>query len=125
MARFVMEFERPLAELEEKLAELRRLDIAATPDLAAEIDGLAEEVERLRESLYGSLTPWQKVQVSRHPERPKTSEYVSGLFTDVVELRGDRAYGDDEAILTALATLDGRRVMVIGHRKGRTTKENV
>jgi acetyl-CoA carboxylase carboxyl transferase subunit alpha len=120
-----MEFERPLVELEEKLAELRRLDIAAMPELAAEIADLEREVERLRTSLYRSLTPWQKVQVSRHPDRPKTDDYVSGLFTDVIELRGDRSFGDDQAILTALATLDGRRVMVIGHRKGRTTKENV
>jgi acetyl-CoA carboxylase carboxyl transferase subunit alpha len=125
MARFVMEFERPLAELEEQLEKLRLLDLAALPELAAEIEDLEEEVERLRTSLYASLTPWQKVQVSRHPERPKTSEYVETLFDDVVELKGDRAFGDDEAILTALATLGGRRVMVIGHRKGRTTKENV
>ena len=125
MARFVMEFERPLAELEEQLEKLRLLDLAALPELAAEIEDLEEEVERLRASLYSSLTPWQKVQVSRHPERPKTSEYVEALFDDVVELKGDRAFGDDEAILTALATLGGRRVMVIGHRKGRTTKENV
>jgi len=120
-----MEFERPLAELEEQLEKLRLLDLAALPELAAEIEDLEEEVERLRASLYSSLTPWQKVQVSRHPERPKTSEYVEALFDDVVELKGDRAFGDDEAILTALATLGGRRVMVIGHRKGRTTKENV
>lgn len=125
MARHVMEFERPLVELEDQLARLRQLDIASLPELAAEIEDLAQEVERLRASVYSSLTPWQRVQVSRHPDRPKTTDYVDALFDDVVELRGDRAYADDEAILTALATLDGRRVMVIGHRKGRTTKENV
>lgn len=125
MARFVMQFERPLVELEEKLAELSRLDMAAMPELAAEIADLEREVERLRQTLYSALSPWEKVQVSRHPERPKTDDYLSGLFTDVVELRGDRVFADDQAILTALATIDGRRVMVIGHRKGRTTKENV
>lgn len=125
MARFVMQFERPLVELEEKLAELSRLDMAAMPELAAEIADLEREVERLRQTLYSALSPWEKVQVSRHPERPKTDDYLSGLFTDVVELRGDRAFADDQAILTALATIDGRRVVVIGHRKGRTTKENV
>lgn len=125
MARHVMEFERPLVELEDQLARLRQLDIASLPELAAEIEDLAQEVERLRASVYSSLTPWQRVQVSRHPDRPKTTDYVGALFDDVVELRGDRAYADDEAILTALATLNGRRVMVIGHRKGRTTKENV
>ncbi len=125
MARFVMEFERPLVELEEKLAELSRLDLASQPDLAAEIADLEHEVERLRETLYAALSPWQRVQVSRHPERPKTTDYVDMLFTDVLELRGDRGFADDEAILTALATIGERRVMVIGHRKGRTTKENI
>jgi acetyl-CoA carboxylase carboxyl transferase subunit alpha len=125
MARFVMEFERPLVELEDKLAELRTLDAAALPELAAEIGDLERQVERLRETLYAALSPWEKVQVARHPERPKTDEYLSTLFDDVVELRGDRAFGDDQAIVTALATIDGRRVMVIGHRKGRTTKENI
>jgi len=112
-------------ELEEKLAELSRLDMAAMPELAAEIADLEREVERLRQTLYSALSPWEKVQVSRHPERPKTDDYLAGLFTDVVELRGDRAFADDQAILTALATINGRRVVVIGHRKGRTTKENV
>ena len=125
MPRFMMEFERPLAELEEKLAELLRLDMASMPELAAEIADLEREVERLRETLYSSLSPWEKVQVSRHPERPKTDDYIEALFSDVVELKGDRAFADDQAVFTALATLEGRRVMVIGHRKGRTTKENV
>lgn len=125
MARFVMEFERPLVELEEKLAELMRLDMAALPDLAAEIKDLEREVERLRQTLYSALSPWEKVQVSRHPERPKADDYLGGLFTDVVELRGDRRFADDQAILTALATIDGRRVMLIAHRKGKTTKENI
>ncbi|MDO8880150.1 MAG: acetyl-CoA carboxylase carboxyltransferase subunit alpha [Coriobacteriia bacterium] len=125
MARFVMEFERPLVELEDKLDELKALDVASLPELAAEIEDLEREVERLRETLYAALSPWERVQVSRHPARPKTDDYVAELFTDVVELRGDRAYGDDEAVFTALATLGARRVVVIGHRKGRTTKENV
>ncbi|MBN2247557.1 MAG: acetyl-CoA carboxylase carboxyltransferase subunit alpha [Coriobacteriia bacterium] len=125
MARFVMEFERPLAELEEKLIALKALDIATTPELAAEIADLEREVERLRVTLYSALSPWEKVQVSRHPERPKTDDYVRGLFDDVVELRGDRAHADDQSMFTALATLAGRRVMVIGHNKGHSTKENV
>ncbi|MHB1136144.1 MAG: acetyl-CoA carboxylase carboxyltransferase subunit alpha [Coriobacteriia bacterium] len=125
MARFIMEFERPLAELEDKLTALKALDIAATPELAAEIADLEREVERLRVTLYSALSPWEKVQVSRHPGRPKTEDYVQGLFDDVVELRGDRMYADDQSMFTALATLDGRRVMVIGHNKGHNTKENV
>ncbi|MHB1017193.1 MAG: acetyl-CoA carboxylase carboxyltransferase subunit alpha [Coriobacteriia bacterium] len=125
MARFIMEFERPLAELEDKLTALKALDIATTPELAAEIADLEREVERLRVTLYSALSPWEKVQVSRHPERPKTEDYVQGLFGDVVELRGDRMYADDQSMYAALATLDGRRVMVIGHNKGHNTKENV
>jgi len=125
MARYVMEFERPLVELEDKLAELEQLEIAGTPELAAEIADLEREVDRLRETVYAALSPWDRVQISRHPERPKTQDYVEALFTDVVELRGDRAFGDDPAMLTALGTLAGRRVVVIGHNKGRTTKENV
>lgn len=125
MARFVMEFERPLVELETKLAELAHLDLAAMPELATEIADLEREVSRLRHTLYAALSPWERVQVSRHPDRPKTDDYVGGTFTDVVELRGDRAFADDEAMLTALATIGDHRVMLIAHRKGRNTKENV
>ncbi len=120
-----MEFERPLVELENKLEELRRLDVAGSPDLLAEIERVAAEVAELHETLYESLGPWEKVQVSRHPDRPKTDDYLCELFEDVFELRGDRAFADDPAVLTALARLGDRRVVVIGHRKGRGTKENV
>lgn len=123
--RFVMEFERPLVELQEKLDELRRLDLTDNPELAAEISTLAEEIERLHHDTYAHLTPWARVQISRHPDRPKTSEYIEALFTDVLELHGDRLYGDDEAIFAGFGTLEGRRVVLLGHRKGRTTKENV
>lgn len=123
--KFVMEFERPLVELEEQLAELRRLDVAGTPDLAAEIESLAAEIEKLRHETYAHLTPWARVQIARHPERPKTQDYIAALFTDVIELHGDRVYGDDEAVFAGLGTLDGRRVAILGHRKGKTTKENI
>jgi acetyl-CoA carboxylase carboxyl transferase subunit alpha len=122
--RFVMEFERPV-ELEDKLESLKRLDVAGQPELAAEIKALEVEIENLRETLYSSLTAWQRVQVSRHPERPKTQDYLEHLFDDVVELHGDRVYGDDDAMFAGLATIDGRRVAVLGHRKGRNTKENI
>jgi acetyl-CoA carboxylase carboxyl transferase subunit alpha len=120
-----MEFERPLVELETKLAELRQLDVADNPELAAEIEALGAEVEQLHHETYAHLTPWARVQISRHPERPKTQDYVAGLFGDVIELHGDRHFGDDEAILAALGTLGGRRVAVLGHRKGKDTKENL
>lgn len=125
MAKHVMEFERPLVELEEKLAELRRLDVTDNPELALEIEQLAAEVARLHEEVYRDLGPWQRIQIARHPERPKTQDYVAGIFTDVIELHGDRLYGDDEAMFAGLGTLDGRRVAILGHRKGKTTKENI
>jgi acetyl-CoA carboxylase carboxyl transferase subunit alpha len=120
-----MEFERPLAELEEKLESLKRVDVADQPDLAAEIEEIEAEIGRLRETLYSALTPWERVQISRHPERPKTDDYLSTLFTDVVELHGDRLFGDDGAMFSGLATLEGRRVAVLGHRKGKNTNENI
>ena len=119
---YVMDFERPLVELEDKLAELLKLDVSANPDLAAEIETLADEVEKLHVETYTNLQPWDRVQMSRHPKRPKTEHYVEALFDDVVEIHGDRAYGDDEAIFAGLATLRGRKVAVLGHRKGTDTK---
>ncbi|MDO8987180.1 MAG: acetyl-CoA carboxylase carboxyltransferase subunit alpha [Coriobacteriia bacterium] len=123
--RFVMEFERPLVELEDKIAELRTLDLTDKPDLATEIAILAQEIDQLRHETYEHLTPWARVQIARHPDRPKTTEFIEALFTDVIELHGDRLYGDDEAIFAGFGTLSGRRVVILGHRKGKTTKENV
>jgi acetyl-CoA carboxylase carboxyl transferase subunit alpha len=122
---FVMEFERPLFDLEDKLRKLKELDISVESDLGAEIASLETEIELLKETLYTGLTAWEKVQVARHPDRPRTQDYVSALFRDVFELRGDRAFADDGAVMAALATLDERRLVVVGHRKGRTTKENL
>ena len=123
--RHIMDFERPLFELEDTLAELRRIDVADNPELTAEIETLAAQIEVLHEQTYRHLEPWDRVQISRHPLRPKTDAYVSALFDDVVEVHGDRAFGDDEAIFAGLATLGGRKVAVLGHRKGSDTKSNV
>ena len=123
--RYVMEFERPLIDLEVKLAELRQLDLADHVELSAEIESLAAQIELLRHDTYRHLSPWDRVQIARHPQRPKTQHYVEALFNDVIELHGDRAYGDDEAIFAGLATIDERRVVVLGHRKGTNTKENI
>ena len=125
MARYVMEFERPLVELEEKLAELRKLDITADSELASETEELARTIELLRVEIYEHLTPWARVQISRHPDRPRLDDYLYTLFAEVIELHGDRAFDDDEAVFTGLATLGGRRVVVLGHRKGKDTKSNV
>ena len=125
MSQFAMEFERPLVELEQKLATLRRVVVSGDSELAAEVEALVAQVDELRNGLYENITPWQRVQIARHPDRPKTQDYLAALFEDVFELRGDRAFGDDEAIVAALATFGGRRVAVVGHRKGKDTKENV
>lgn len=120
-----MDFERPLVELEDKLAELQRMDLSGNPELAEEVAALVREVDKLRAETYSHLSPWDRVQVARHPERPKTQHYLDTLFEDVIELHGDRTYGDDEAIFAGFATFRGRRIAVLGHRKGTTTKENV
>lgn len=123
--RYVMDFERPLVELEDKLHELQRMDLSGNPDLVLEVSALAEEVARLRQETYTHLSAWDRVQISRHPERPKTEHYIEALFDDVVELHGDRGFGDDEAMFTGLARISGRRVAVLGHRKGTDTKSNL
>lgn len=123
--RYAMDFERPLFELEDKLASLQRMDLSGNPELMVEVSALAEEVERLRRETYEHLSPWDRVQISRHPLRPKTEQYVEALFEEVIELHGDRAFGDDEAIIAALATFRGRRVALLGHRKGTDTKSNI
>ncbi|MDI6892058.1 MAG: acetyl-CoA carboxylase carboxyltransferase subunit alpha [Actinomycetota bacterium] len=125
MARYVMDFERPLVKLESRLGELKKLRAAGQPDIAEEIEYLEKQIKKLHQKIYSSLTPWQKVQVARHPDRPRTSDYVGLIFTDFVEFHGDRLFKDDPAILGGPAFLDHRRVMIVGHQKGKDTKENV
>jgi len=122
--KFVMDFERELVELEQKLRELTRIDVAEHPDLAAEVDALKSEIEQLHHATYANPSAWQRVQIARHPERPKTEDYLEACFYDILELRGDRVFSDDRAMLTVLASIGGHRVLVIGHNKGRTAKEN-
>lgn len=117
-----MEFEKPIAELEKKIEELRALGAG---ELSAEIDALQGKVEEKRQEIFNSLTRWQKAQVARHINRPFTLDYIKHLFTDFHELHGDRNYGDDHAIVGGLARFDGQPVMVVGHQKGRDTKEKV
>ena len=114
-----LDFEKPVAELQARVAELRETDGAAT--ISAEIARIDAKADKLLRDTYGKLTAWQKTQVARHPERPHFGDYVAAMFTDFTLLAGDRAFGDDQAILGGLARLDGRRVMVIGHEKGNDT----
>ncbi len=117
-----MEFEKPIAELEKKIEELRSL---GDGDLTTEIDALESRVDTKRQEIFENLTRWQKAQVARHINRPFTLDYIKHLFTDFNELHGDRNYGDDHAIVGGLARFDGQPVMVVGHQKGRDTKEKV
>lgn len=120
MATF-LDFEKPIAELEARVAELRETAQAGELNIDAEIERLEAKSQKLLRETYSKLSPWQKTQVARHPERPHFKDYVAGLVDDFVPLAGDRAFGDDQAIVGGLGRLDGRRVMVIGHEKGDDT----
>jgi len=121
----VLDFERPIVELEEKLAGLRRYAEQEGVDLSDQIARLERELERLRREVFSKLSPWQRVQLARHPDRPYTLDYINRMTTDFTELHGDRCFGDDPAVVGGLAKLEGRSVVVVGHQKGRGTKENL
>jgi acetyl-CoA carboxylase carboxyl transferase subunit alpha len=130
MATYALDFEKPLLELEQKLADLKRH--AATGTAAGDTDTLDTEIRRLerraaklQQEIFAELTRWQVVQLSRHPNRPYMLDYVQRLFTDFVELHGDRSFGDDQALVGGLARFDGEPVLVLGQQKGRSTKENI
>jgi acetyl-CoA carboxylase carboxyl transferase subunit alpha len=120
MATF-LDFEKPIAELEARVAELRETASAGEINIEAEIDRLEAKAARLLRDTYARLTPWQKTQVARHPERPHFKDYVSALVEDFVPLGGDRNFGDDQAIIGGLGRFRGRRLMLIGHEKGDDT----
>jgi acetyl-CoA carboxylase carboxyl transferase subunit alpha len=125
MAMNFLEFEQPIAELEAKIEELRFLGDDASANIAEEIKRLQSKSRALTNSIFSNLSPWQITQLARHPQRPYTLDYVSMIFTDWHELHGDRMYSDDLAIVGGLARLAGSPVMLIGHQKGRDTKERV
>ncbi|HMZ11317.1 MAG TPA: acetyl-CoA carboxylase carboxyl transferase subunit alpha [Plasticicumulans sp.] len=120
-----LDFEQPIAELEAKLQELRKLCNDTELNISDEMERLETKSRELTESIFKTLTPWQVSQIARHPQRPYTLDYVEHLFTGFEELHGDRAYADDPAIVGGLARFDGRPVMVIGHQKGRDTREKL
>ncbi|MDP8248021.1 MAG: acetyl-CoA carboxylase carboxyltransferase subunit alpha [Candidatus Tritonobacter lacicola] len=119
-----LDFERPILELEKKIEELRSLS-AGEIDFTAEIKSLQSKLDKARRKVFKSLTAWQKVQIARHPQRPYMLDYVGLIFEEFIELSGDRCYADDKALIGGFATLDGERVMILGHQKGRDTKENL
>jgi acetyl-CoA carboxylase carboxyl transferase subunit alpha len=120
-----LDFEKPIAALNERIAQLRGVNALHDVDVASEIARLEAKSAELLASTYASLTPWQKTQVARHPQRPHFRDYVAHAFTDFVPLGGDRLYGDDQAIMGGFARLDGRRVMLIGHEKGNDTQSRI
>ena len=120
-----LEFEKPVAELEQRIAELRNAAEGDDVDISAELQRLETKSAALLASTYQALTPWQKTQVARHPSRPHFRDYIEHAFDEFVPLGGDRCYGDDEAILGGFAKLDGRKVVVIGHEKGNDTASRI
>ncbi|KIL97531.1 Acetyl-coenzyme A carboxyl transferase alpha chain [Paramagnetospirillum magnetotacticum MS-1] len=121
----ILEFEKPIAELEGKIEELRHLSDGGDVNIADEVSKLQAKVDKLLRSTYAKLTPWQKTQVARHPERPHTLAYISTLIEDFTPLAGDRAFAEDQAIIGGLGRLRGRSVMVIGHEKGHDTESRL
>ncbi|KZB70044.1 MULTISPECIES: acetyl-CoA carboxylase carboxyltransferase subunit alpha [Thalassospira] len=120
-----LDFEKPIAELEGKIEELRHLTGNDEVNIADEVARLQDKLTKLLQSTYGKLTPWQKTQVARHPDRPHFTDYIANLFDDFTPLAGDRQFGEDAAIIGGFGRLQGRTVMVIGHEKGRDTETRV
>jgi acetyl-CoA carboxylase carboxyl transferase subunit alpha len=121
--RHFLEFEQPIAELDSKIEELRYVQNESAVDISDEIERLGHKSLQLTKEIYSSLTPWQVTQIARHPQRPYTLDYVSEIFTDFQEMHGDRAFADDLSIVGGLARFNGQACMVLGHQKGRDTKE--
>ena len=125
MAEVILDFEKPIYEMELKLTEWEKMEKEQSIDLAEELRSLRDKIEETRKNIYSNLTPWQKVQMARHVARPYTLDYIERIFSDFLEFHGDRRYADDPAIVGGFAKLDSMPVMVIGTQKGRNTKENV
>ncbi|OGU33819.1 MAG: acetyl-CoA carboxylase carboxyltransferase subunit alpha [Ignavibacteria bacterium GWB2_35_6b] len=123
MAKNILEFEKPIIELEKKIEEMRSYD--GSLDIKDEVKKLEQKVNQLKMNIYDNLTRWQKVQLARHPERPYTLDYIYNMTTDFIELHGDRQFKDDKAIVAGLAKIDEYKVMIIGQQKGRDTKSNL
>ena len=120
-----LDFEKPIVELEKKIQELKSFMVEKKIDLSAEIKKLDDKLEHLKKETYINLSAWQKVQLARHPLRPYTLDYISLIMSDFIQLHGDRLFSDDKAMICGLAKLDSHKLAVIGHQKGRDTKENL
>jgi acetyl-CoA carboxylase carboxyl transferase subunit alpha len=120
-----LDFEKPVVELESRIQELREFTAGSNIEASDELKRLESKANRLRSQIYSNLSPWQRVQLARHPRRPYTLDYIRYMFTDWVELHGDRHFAEDAAIVSGLARLGNRPIAVVGHQKGRNTKENI
>ncbi len=120
-----LEFEKPIIELEQKIEDLRSFADKENLEFTDDLKKLEAHADRVRKEVYANLSPWQRVQIARHPRRPYTLDYLQRLFTDLIELYGDRRFGEDAAIVAGLARFEGKPVVVIGHQKGRNTKEKI
>ncbi|UCG50625.1 MAG: acetyl-CoA carboxylase carboxyltransferase subunit alpha [Candidatus Latescibacterota bacterium] len=120
-----LDFEKPIVELERKIAELEQLASVQKISVDEEVKKLSEKADKLRKDIYSKLTAWQHVQLARHPLRPYTTDYIGEMSDDFMELHGDRAFADDPSIVGGLMSLDDKRIVIIGHQKGRNTKENL
>ena len=116
-----LDFEQPIAELESKIEELRYVQTESAVDISTEIEQLSKKSQQLTKDIYSDLTPWQVTKIARHPERPYTLDYVREIFTDFLEMHGDRHFSDDLSIVGGLARFNGHPCMVIGQQKGRDT----
>lgn len=125
MEKFVLDFERPLIELEKRIQEMKDYSANEDLELSEEISKLEEKAEKLGREIYAKLTRWQRVQLARHPQRPYTLDYIERITNYFIELHGDRAFGDDPAIVAGLAEIGDEQVVIVGHQKGRTTKEKL
>jgi len=120
-----LDFEKPIAELEKKIQELKNFISDKKIDLSSEVSRLEDKLQHLKKDTYTNLTAWQKVQLARHPQRPYTLDYINMFMSEFVELHGDRAFADDKAIICGFAKLDNQKIVAVGHQKGRDTKENL
>lgn len=125
MIRYYLDFEKPIQKLELKIKELRSLSNGSEMNIDSELKKLEEKAEKLRQDIFSRLTPWQKTQIARHPDRPYTLDYINIITEDFIELHGDRRFADDPAVVGGIGSIDGISMMIIGHQKGRGTKERI
>ena len=120
-----LEFERSIVELEYQIESLKQFSSGENIDIAVQIESLEKRLNEEKKRVFSNLTPWQRIQLARHPLRPRTLDYVERIADDFIELHGDRRFGDDKAVVGGFATVDGRRIMLVGHQKGHDANENV